>query len=161
MRGTLRVASFQSVLLALVPEVLTGLAEHHPGLRVEITHQEAAPAFAGLLAHDFDVVLGEEYPGFAWPPVPGARTRLLARDELFVVVPGARPVRQGRGERRRPSHLPDLAGRPLDSRPGETPRPGSGRATPAARRASSPTSATWAPTCCSRFTWRRPGTPPR
>src|SRR5580658_6744793 len=77
-RGTLRVASFQSVLLALVPEVLTGLAERHPGLRVEIAHQEAGPAFAGLLAHDFDIVLGEEYPGTAHPPVAGARTQLLA-----------------------------------------------------------------------------------
>ena len=79
-RGTLRVASFQSVLLALVPDVLTRLAERHPGLRVEITHQEAGPAFAGLLAHDFDVVLGEEYPGIARAPVPGARTRLLISD---------------------------------------------------------------------------------
>src|SRR6266567_468218 len=54
--GTLRVASFQSVLLALVPAALTLLAEQHPGLRVEITHDEAVPAFAGLLAHEFDVV---------------------------------------------------------------------------------------------------------
>src|SRR6185437_10496879 len=148
-RGTLRVASFQSVLLALVPEVLTGLAEHHPGLRVEITHQEAAPAFAGLLAHDFDVVLGEEYPGFAWPPVPGARTRLLARDELFVVVPAPGPCT-----------CPTSPASPGSSTR-RAPRPGSGRVTPAARPASSPTSATRDPTCCSRFTWPRPGTPPR
>ena len=86
-RGTLRVASFQSVLFALVPSVLTRLAERHPGLRVEIAHQEAGPAFAGLLAHDFDVVLGEEYPGTARPPVTGARTQLLANDELFAVFP--------------------------------------------------------------------------
>jgi DNA-binding transcriptional LysR family regulator len=87
-RGTLRVASFQSVLFALVPAVLTHLAGRHPGLRVEIVHQEAGPAFAGLLAHDFDVVLGEDYPGTARPPVPGARTQLLANDELFAVFPG-------------------------------------------------------------------------
>src|ERR1700744_4779380 len=54
-RGTLRVASFQSVLLALVPVVLTGLAERHPGLRVEITQEEAGEAFAGLLAREFDI----------------------------------------------------------------------------------------------------------
>ncbi len=40
-RGTLRVASFQSVLFALIPSVLTRLAERHPGLRLEITRQEA------------------------------------------------------------------------------------------------------------------------
>lgn len=110
-RGTLRVASFQSVLLALVPGVLTELAGRHPGLRVEITHQEAAPAFAGLLAHDFDVVLGEEYPGFAWSPVPGARTRLLARDELFVVVPAHGPYARVEADTG-PVRLPDLAGVP-------------------------------------------------
>jgi DNA-binding transcriptional LysR family regulator len=90
-RGTLRVASFQSVLLALVPAVLTELAERHPGLRVEITHQDAGLAFAGLLAHEFDIVLGEEYPGIARPPVTGARTQLLARDELFLVAPATGP----------------------------------------------------------------------
>src|SRR6201987_2788659 len=50
-RGTLRVASFQSVLFALVPSVLTRLAARHPGMRAELAHQEAGPAFAGLLAH--------------------------------------------------------------------------------------------------------------
>jgi DNA-binding transcriptional LysR family regulator len=86
-RGTLRVASFQSVLFALLPSVLTRLAERHPGLRVEIAHEEAGPAFAGLLAHDFDIVLGEEYPGVAHMSVAGARTQLLANDELFAVFP--------------------------------------------------------------------------
>ena len=107
-RGTLRVASFQSVLLALVPEVLTRLAERHPGLRVEITHQEAGPAFAGLLAHDFDVVLGEEYPGVARPPVRGARTQLLALDELFLVLPAHGPHARAEAAEA-PVHLPDLA----------------------------------------------------
>ena len=90
-RGTLRVASFQSVLFALIPSVLTRLAERHPGLRVEIAHEQAVPAFAGLLAHEFDVVLGEDYPGIALPPVTGARTQLLANDELFLVLPAQGP----------------------------------------------------------------------
>ena len=90
-RGTLRVASFQSVLFALIPSVLTQLAERHPGLRLEITHEQAIPAFDGLLAHEFDLVLGEEYPGVAFPPVTGARTQLLARDELFLVLPSHGP----------------------------------------------------------------------
>ena len=117
-RGTLRVASFQSVLLVLVPDVLTRLAERHPGLRVEITHQEAGPAFAGLLAHDFDVVLGEEYPGIVRAPVPGARTRLLTSDELFLVVPAHGPYARAEPATE-PVHLPDLADVPwiLDPAP--------------------------------------------
>ncbi|HWG25240.1 LysR family transcriptional regulator [Actinospica sp.] len=95
--GTLRVASFQSVLLALVPPALTLLAEQHPGLRVEITHEEAGPAFAGLLAHEFDVVLGEEYPGLPQPPVEGVHTQLLALDELLLAVPTHGPHARGGG----------------------------------------------------------------
>lgn len=118
-RGTLRVASFQSVLIALVPEVLTRLAERHPGLRVEITHQEAGPAFAGLLAHEFDVVLGEEYPGVARPPVRGARTQLLATDELFAVIPAHGPYARAEAPGV-PVHLPDLAEVPWIFDPGDT-----------------------------------------
>jgi DNA-binding transcriptional LysR family regulator len=109
-RGTLRVASFQSVLLALVPAVLTQLAERHPGLRVEITHQDHGPAFAGLLGGDFDIVLGEEYPGLARPPVAGAHTQLLALDELFLAIPAVGP--HARAEAAAPVPLADLAGVP-------------------------------------------------
>ena len=96
--GTLRVASFQSVLLALVPAALTLLAEQFPGLRVEITHDEAVPAFAGLLAHEFDVVLGEEYPGIPQPQVEGVQTQLLALDELLLAVPTHGPYARGRDD---------------------------------------------------------------
>jgi DNA-binding transcriptional LysR family regulator len=110
-RGTLRVASFQSVLFALIPSVLTRLADRHPGLRVEIAHQQTIPAFEGLLAHDFDLVLGEEYPGVAFPPVTGARTQLLANDELFIVLPSHGPHAVAAPEGR-PFRLADLAGVP-------------------------------------------------
>jgi DNA-binding transcriptional LysR family regulator len=118
-RGTLRVASFQSVLFALIPTAVSQLAERHPGLRLEITHEQAIPAFDGLLAHEFDLVLGEEYPGVAFPPVIGARTQLLARDELFLVLPSHGPyavdVSAGR-----PFRLADLAGVPWVLDPPET-----------------------------------------
>ena len=118
-RGTLRIASCQSVLFALIPTVLTRLAERHPGLRVEVTHEQAVPAFEGLLAHDFDLVLGEEFPGVALPPVTGARTQLLANDELFIVLPSRGPYAltdaAGRSFR-----LSDLAGVPWILDPPDT-----------------------------------------
>jgi DNA-binding transcriptional LysR family regulator len=117
-RGTLRVASFQSVLLALVPAVLTDLAGRYPGLRVEITHQEEGPAFAGLLAHEFDIVLGEEYPETARPLVAGARTQLLALDELFLIVPGHGPFARAAAEA--PVRLADLADIPWIFDPADT-----------------------------------------
>lgn len=89
--GTLRVASFQSVLLALIPAALTLLAERYPRLRIEIEQQEAGAAFAGLVARDFDVVLGEEYPGLAPARVEGVHTQQLAHDELWLALPTQGP----------------------------------------------------------------------
>jgi DNA-binding transcriptional LysR family regulator len=118
-RGPLRVASFQSVLFALIPSVLTRLAQRHPGLRIEITHAQQAQAFEGLLAHEFDLVLGEEYPGVARPPVTGARTQLLANDELLIVLPASGPYALDVADGR-PFRLADLAGVPWILDPPDT-----------------------------------------
>lgn len=103
--GTLRVASFQSVMLALVPAALSLLARRHPALRVQITHREADPAFAGLLAHDFDLVLGEEYPGLPQPRIPGVDQEDLTYDEMRFAVPPSGPWRR--------ATLDQLAGAPF------------------------------------------------
>ena len=117
--GTLRVASFQSVLLAVVPAALTLLAEQYPHLRVEITQEEAGPAFAGLVAHEFDIVLGEEYPGLPQPPVSGVQTQLLALDELLLAVPTHGPHARG-GEGDAPIRLAELADVPWIIDPSNT-----------------------------------------
>jgi DNA-binding transcriptional LysR family regulator len=104
--GTLRVASFQTVLLALVPAALTRLAERHPRLRVEITQREQEPAVAGLLVHDFDVVLGEEYPDAPGPPVPGVEEEDLVGDEVRLVLPAGGPLS------RPPASLAELSAAP-------------------------------------------------
>lgn len=77
--GTLRVAAFQTAVLALVPSTLQRVAEEHPGLRVEITELEPEVAVPALVAGDFDLVLGEEYPG-----LPLRRPRELERRDLFT-----------------------------------------------------------------------------
>ncbi|MDU0287811.1 LysR family transcriptional regulator [Saccharothrix longispora] len=113
--GTLRVASFQTVVLALVPTALTELAQRHPGLRVEITHRDPDAAYAGLLARDHDIVLGEEYPGLPAPPDPGVETEDLAHDELRLALPA-------RGPHRRATTRPaDLAAIPWVLEPPDTP----------------------------------------
>jgi DNA-binding transcriptional LysR family regulator len=109
--GTLRVASFQSVMLALVPAALSLLAGLHPGLRVQIAHREADSAFAGLLAHDFDVVLGEEYPGLPQPRTPGIDEEDLTYDEMRFAVPPAGPWSR--------AALEQLAGAPFVFDPAE------------------------------------------
>jgi DNA-binding transcriptional LysR family regulator len=85
--GTVRVAAFQSVALALVPAMLTRLGERHPHLRVDVTVREPAEALVGLAARDFDLVVDEEYPA-APAAVDDQLDRQLAFDDpLQLVVP--------------------------------------------------------------------------
>ncbi|GGJ83688.1 transcriptional regulator [Pilimelia anulata] len=112
--GVLRVASFQSVLLALVPAALSRLAERHPRLRVEITQSDPDVAFAGLLAHDFDLVLGEEYPGQPQARMPGVDEADLTHDELRLAVPAHGPLAATDGT------LAGLAGAPWVLDPADT-----------------------------------------
>lgn len=84
---TLRVASFDTALLALAPPALTLLAQRHPGLGVHIAQREVEAAYAGLLAHDFDLIVGEDYPGFALPAHPGVHRDEVIADQLLLVLP--------------------------------------------------------------------------
>jgi DNA-binding transcriptional LysR family regulator len=75
--GTVRVAAFQTATLALLPPAITALAAH-PRLRVEIIQAEPEQALPALLAHDVDLLVGEEYPG-----EPAARSSATHREELW------------------------------------------------------------------------------
>ncbi|MEO5874347.1 MAG: LysR substrate-binding domain-containing protein [Streptosporangiaceae bacterium] len=75
--GTLRVASFQTAALALVPPALTLLRAEHPALRVHVTQLEPERALPALLARDFDLVIAEEYPG-----IPHPRPAELEQEDL-------------------------------------------------------------------------------
>ncbi len=85
--GTVQIAAFQSVAFAFVPSVLTQLASRHPRLRLDFEVCEPDDAIAGLLTHDLDLVVDEEFPG--WPVAPDDRLdrELLLDDPLLLVVP--------------------------------------------------------------------------
>lgn len=101
--GTLRVAAFQTAVLALVPQTLLRLADEHPGLRVEVTEAEPEAALPALLSAHFDLVLGEEYPGRPLPRPRESERYDLFTDELRLATPTAWPERS----------LPALAARPF------------------------------------------------
>lgn len=84
--GKLRIACFQTVALTLVPAVIDRLG-HYPGLRIEFAQVEPEEALPALLARDFDLIVGEEYPGVP-VAVSDAVDRLdLCPDELRLVLP--------------------------------------------------------------------------
>lgn len=85
--GTVRVAAFQTAVLALVPDALGRLERHHPELRVEVTETEPEAALPALLAGGFDLVLGEEYPGHPLPRPRDTERLDLLSDELRLVTP--------------------------------------------------------------------------
>ncbi|MCD0449771.1 LysR family transcriptional regulator [Actinocorallia sp. API 0066] len=85
--GLLRVAAFQTAALTLVPNAVTALARSHPGLRLRIRQIDPEQAIPTLTARDYDVVLGEEYPGQPQPRVPGVSLHRLGRDPLRLAVP--------------------------------------------------------------------------
>jgi len=115
LRGTLRVASFQSVVLALAPAALRLLAERHPQLRVDITQREVVPAYEGLLSYDFDLILGEEYPGLVEKAPEGVDRADLLADPLCLVLPATGPYAT------RPHRLADLADTPWALDPADAP----------------------------------------
>ncbi|GGN79948.1 transcriptional regulator [Streptomyces albiflavescens] len=85
--GTLRIASFQTAALALVPTALGLLRDLHPHLRVHVTHMEPEKALPALQARDFDLVLAEEYPGNPNPRPAELEQEVLLDDPLHLAVP--------------------------------------------------------------------------
>jgi DNA-binding transcriptional LysR family regulator len=61
-RGTVRIASFQTATHALVLPVLTQLKKYDH-LAVQLSVLEPESALPALLSRDFDIVIGEQYPG--------------------------------------------------------------------------------------------------
>ncbi|MPY58538.1 LysR family transcriptional regulator [Streptomyces spongiae] len=85
--GTLRIASFQTAALALVPAALGLLRDQHPHLRVHVTHMEPEKALPALQARDFDLVLAEEYPGNPNPRPAELEEEDLLDDPLHLALP--------------------------------------------------------------------------
>lgn len=85
--GTLKVAAFQTAVMALVPRVLTRLQDEHPQLRVEVTELEPEVAVPAMVAGEFDLVMAEEYPGQPLPRLPETERTDLLSDELLLATP--------------------------------------------------------------------------
>jgi DNA-binding transcriptional LysR family regulator len=113
-RGPLHVAAFQSAMLTVAPTVLDTLARDHPDLEATISQREVEAAFEGLLAHEFDLIISEEYPGRPDPLREGVDRLELLRDPLHLALPPDGPWSA------RPRALSDLAEAPWALDPADT-----------------------------------------
>lgn len=109
--GTLRVAAFQTAVMALVPPALTRLESRHPDLRVEVTELEPDTALPAMVAGDYDVVIAEEYPGHPLPRLPEVERHDLLADELLLATPTSWRERS----------LKDMGERPFVMEPRDSP----------------------------------------
>jgi DNA-binding transcriptional LysR family regulator len=85
--GRLRVASFQTALLSLLPAALEQLESDYPDLRVDVAQRDATEATSGLMTGAFDVMLGEEYPDEPLSLNAGLHRVDLGTDELMLAIP--------------------------------------------------------------------------
>lgn len=85
--GTVRLAVFQTAILALMPHVLRQLREEYPKLRVELVQHEPETALHETWARDFDLVVAEQYPGHAAPHYAELDREELTHDPLRLALP--------------------------------------------------------------------------
>lgn len=83
--GTVRIASFQTAVISLIPWVLDDLSERHPSLKVLVNEIQPDGALSALAARDHDLVIGEEYPGVPLPRHSDIDRQDLTRDPLQLV----------------------------------------------------------------------------
>ncbi|WP_053386065.1 LysR family transcriptional regulator [Leucobacter japonicus] len=85
--GTLRVAAFQTALLAIMPQALRRMRAEHPAVRVEVVQHEPAAALYETWARGFDLVVAEQYPGHATEHFAGLDRQPLTRDAIQLALP--------------------------------------------------------------------------
>ena len=84
--GDLRVATFQTAAITMIPEMLTVMTERHPQLNIYLTEIQPDTSTAALLAGEFDLVLGELYPGLDQSPPTGIDRQPLFSDPMRLWV---------------------------------------------------------------------------
>ena len=96
LRGTVRLATFQTAFLGLVPRLLD-LMSDRPHVSLEIVHVQPDTGFDALASYDCDLLIAEEYPGVPWPRSPEVDCVDLFRDPLRLLVPDPWQDRSARG----------------------------------------------------------------
>lgn len=87
LRGTVRIAAFQTAARAVVLPALDGLAEAHPELRVELRELEAEESLPLVTGGGLEVAVAEEYEHAPRPRLPQLQRYYLPDDEMLLALP--------------------------------------------------------------------------
>jgi DNA-binding transcriptional LysR family regulator len=96
-RGTVRVAAFETAAIALVVPALRALREAHPGLRAELHELEAEASLPLVARGGLDVVVAEEYEHAPRPRDGRLHRDYLPEDEMLVALPAGHPAAEPDG----------------------------------------------------------------
>lgn len=88
-RGTLKVAAFQTAALTFLPRVIRELRELHPELTIEVHQGEPEETLQALQSGGYDLVIAEAYPGLPMPYIPGLEHEILFDDPLWIAMDAA------------------------------------------------------------------------
>ena len=84
--GTFRIATFQTVMMALMPSVLTALRADHPRLTLELAHADPDAALSGLQVREFDLIVDEVFAGQPLVRSAAVDQTVLRRDPIRLAV---------------------------------------------------------------------------
>ncbi|WP_432104220.1 LysR family transcriptional regulator [Streptomyces sp. bgisy091] len=124
--GLLRVGTFVTAGIHLLPPVLSAFRRAHPDVELAVTDYEPPAGVAAVAAGDADLALTHAYEPAAAEPLPaGVTAEPLLVEELVLVTAPGQILSEGSG----PLPVAELAGRPLiSSAPDHPPRRGVERA---------------------------------
>ena len=88
-RGTVRVAAFQTASRALVLPAIDQLAGTHPGLRMELVELEGEESLPLLARGGAELAIAEEYEHAPRPRMAGLERVYLDPDEMVLALPAA------------------------------------------------------------------------
>ncbi|MFD5139337.1 LysR family transcriptional regulator [Streptomyces sp. NPDC058378] len=124
--GRLRVGTFVTAGIHLLPPVLTAFRRAHPDVELAVTDYEPPAGVTAVAAGDVDLALTHAYEPAVPHPLPaGLSVEPLLVEELVLVTALGQMLSEGSG----PLPVAELAGRPLiSSAPDHPPRRGVERA---------------------------------
>ncbi|MFJ8170015.1 LysR family transcriptional regulator [Streptomyces sp. NPDC094473] len=124
--GRLRVGTFVTAGIHLLPPVLTAFRRAHPDVELAVTDYEPPAGVTAVAAGDVDLALTHAYEPAVPHPLPaGLSAEPLLVEELVLVTALGQMLAEGSG----PLPVAELAGRPLiSSAPDHPPRRGVERA---------------------------------